>query len=132
MEKLVWQNWSQTVPSFVIPKNISYNELIIPTNDSIRHNYFLNLNVKNHMHVLFCGPTGTGKSINVANELNLNYYNPEYTFLTTAFSGQTNANQVQRLIDSKVCTRRRKGFFWPEEGKNEIVIFIDDLNMPQK
>ena len=132
MEKLVWQNWSQTVPAFVIPKNVSYNELIIPTNDSIRHNYFLNLNVKNHMHVLFCGPTGTGKSINVANELNTNYYNPEYTFLTTAFSGQTVANQVQRLIDSKVCTRRRKGYFWPEEGKNEIVIFIDDLNMPQK
>ena len=66
-EKLIWQNWSQTVPAFVIPKNISYNDLIIPTNDSIRHNYFLNLNVKNHMHVLFCGPTGTGKSINVAN-----------------------------------------------------------------
>ena len=24
-EKLVWQNWSQTVPSFQIPKNIAYN-----------------------------------------------------------------------------------------------------------
>jgi len=61
-----------------------------------------------------------------------NYYNPTYTFLNTAFSGQTSVNQVQKLIESKVCTRRRKGFFWPEEGKNEIVIFIDDLNMPQK
>ena len=70
------------------------------------------------MHVLFCGPTGTGKSINVANELNVNDYNQEYTFLTTAFSGQTVVNQIQRLIDSKVCTRRRKGYFWPEEGKN--------------
>jgi dynein heavy chain, axonemal len=117
-EKMIWQNWSQTVPPFVIPKNISYNDLIIPTNDSIRHNYFLNLNITNHMHVLFCGPTGTGKSINVANELNVNYYNQTYTFLTTAFSGQTVANQVQRLVDSKVCTRRRKGYFWPEEGKN--------------
>lgn len=117
-EKLVWQNWSQTVPAFITPKKISYNDLIIPTNDSIRHNYFLNLNIQNHMHSLFCGPTGTGKSINIANELNVNYYNATYTFLATAFSGQTNANQVQRLIDSKVCTRRRKGMFWPEEGKN--------------
>jgi len=25
MEKLVWQNWSQTVAAFVIPKNITYN-----------------------------------------------------------------------------------------------------------
>lgn len=113
VEKLVWQNWSQTVSAFVVPKKISFNDLIIPTNDSIRHNYFLHLNIENHMHVLYCGPTGTGKSINVANELNTHYYNSHYTFLATAFSGQTNANQVQRLIDSKVCTRRRKGQFWP-------------------
>lgn len=115
----------------MIPK-VAYNELIIPTNDSIRHNYFLHLNIKNHLHVLFVGPTGTGKSMNVAKELQTNYYNSYYTFLTTAFSGQTNANQIQRLIDSKVCTRRRKGCFGPESGKQEIVIFIDDLNMPQK
>jgi dynein heavy chain len=131
-EKFIWQNWSQTAPPFQIPKKISYNDLLIPTNDTIRFNYFLHLNIQNHMHVLFCGPTGTGKSINVSNELINNYYNANYTFLATAFSGQTNANQVQRLIDSKVCTRRRKGQYWPEEGRNEIVIFIDDLNMPQK
>jgi dynein heavy chain len=56
----------------------------------------------------------------------------EYTNLCTSFSGQTKANQVQRLIESKVSTRRRKGYFGPEEGKRFIVIFIDDLNMPQK
>ena len=66
-EKLIWQNWSQTQPAFIIPKKIAYNDLIIPTNDSIRHNYFLHLNIKNHMHCLFVGPTGTGKSINVGN-----------------------------------------------------------------
>ena len=131
-EKFVWQNWSQTVPPFTIPKNVGFNDLMIPTNDSIRFNYFLNLNIKNKMHSLFCGPTGTGKSINVSKELAANYYDTHYTFLCTGFSGQTNANQVQRLIDSKVCTRRRKGQYWPEEGRNEIVIFIDDLNMPQK
>jgi len=66
-EKLVWQNWSQTQPPFIIPKEKAFNDLIIPTNDSIRHNYFLHQNVSNHMHALFCGPTGTGKSINVSN-----------------------------------------------------------------
>ena len=65
-DKMVWQNWSQTQPAFILPKKIAYNDLIIPTNDSIRNNFFLHLNVKNHMHVLFIGPTGTGKSVNVA------------------------------------------------------------------
>ena len=27
-EKFIWQNWSQTVPPFQIPKNISYNDVI--------------------------------------------------------------------------------------------------------
>ena len=39
---------------------------------------------------------------------------------------------MQRLIESKVCSRRRKGVYGPEEGKRHIVIFIDDLNMPAK
>ena len=131
-EKMMFVNWIQTVPAFLLPKNISYNDLLIPTIDSIRNNYFLHQNIKNKMHILFSGPTGTGKSVQILNELYQNYYNPTYTFLSTAFSGQTVANQVQRLIESKVCTRRRKGVFGPEEGKSEIVIFIDDLNMPQK
>ena len=66
-ERMIWLNWSQTQPPFVIPKKISYSDLIIPTNDSIRTNFFLHLNIKNHMHVMFVGPTGTGKSINVGN-----------------------------------------------------------------
>jgi dynein heavy chain len=131
-EKMMFVNWIQTVPAFLLPKNISYNDLLIPTIDSIRNNYFLHQNIKNKMHILFSGPTGTGKSVQILNELYTNYYNQTYTFLSTAFSGQTVANQVQRLIESKVCTRRRKGVFGPEEGKSEIVVFIDDLNMPQK
>ncbi len=38
------------------------------------------------------GPTGTGKTVNVLNELNLNYINEKYTNLCTSFSGQTSAN----------------------------------------
>ncbi len=88
--------------------------------------------MKNKIHLLLCGPTGTGKTANVINEINKNYFNTEYTNLCTSFSGQTKANQVQRLIEGKVSTRRRKGHYGPEEGKANIVIFVDDLNMPAK
>lgn len=36
------------------------------------------------------------------------------------------------MIDSKLSTRRRKGYYGPEEGKRHIVIFVDDVNMPTK
>ncbi len=62
-------------------------DLIIPTIDSIRNNYLLTLFVSMKSHVLLTGPTGTGKTVNVINEINVNYYNEVFTNLITAFSG---------------------------------------------
>ena len=87
---------------------------------------------------LLTGPTGTGKTVNVINELNTwffklrKYYNASFTNLITAFSGQTTVNQVQKAIESKMTTKKRKGRFGPEDRKDRIIIFIDDLNMPNK
>jgi dynein heavy chain len=64
---MAYVNWANTVPTFTLPKNIAYTDLLIPTIDSIRNNYFLHLNIKNKMHILFSGPTGTGKSVQILN-----------------------------------------------------------------
>lgn len=38
---------------------------MIPTDDSVRNQYFINLCITNKMHYLITGPTGTGKTVNV-------------------------------------------------------------------
>ena len=45
--KNLWINWMQTVPAFKIPKGIEFHELIVPTIDSTRNNFFLNLSITN-------------------------------------------------------------------------------------
>ena len=55
-------------------------------------NHLLHLNVQRKRHILFVGPTGTGKTANVVKELNDFYFNAECANLITAFSGQTTAN----------------------------------------
>jgi dynein heavy chain len=47
---------------FQIDQKLGYHELMIPTSDSTRNLYFLNLLMHNSKHVLTPGPTGTGKS----------------------------------------------------------------------
>ena len=68
-------SWTLTQPPFVIPKGCDYHDLLIPTSDSIRNNYFLHLCVRNKIHLLVCGPTGTGKTSNIVSEINKNYFN---------------------------------------------------------
>jgi dynein heavy chain len=93
-------------------------------------NKLLCMLVLNNKYPMFCGPTGTGKSITVANELKNSFDNQDWTYLIMAFSAQTSANQTQRIIDGKM-EKRRKGVYGPPLNKKGL-IFVDDLNMPQK
>lgn len=74
-EKMIWLNWIKTIPPYVVPKDITYSQLIVPTVDSIRMNMLLKILVLNEKHPMICGPTGTGKSISITNELKNNFEN---------------------------------------------------------
>lgn len=44
-------------------------QIIVPTTDGVRNTYLLDLLLRGGKHVLTCGPTGTGKTINIAQYL---------------------------------------------------------------
>ncbi len=123
-----WDLWLDTIPEFKLDPKLSFAEIVVPTTDSIRNTFLLQLLVREKKHVLMVGDTGTGKTINIAQFLQ--QLPQEYVPLTTAFSAQTTANQIQDFLDSKM-EKRRKGVFGPSAGK-EFVVYVDDLNMPKK
>eukprot|EP00002_Diphylleia_rotans_P005088 TRINITY_DN140_c1_g1_i4.p1 TRINITY_DN140_c1_g1~~TRINITY_DN140_c1_g1_i4.p1 ORF type:complete len:4263 (+),score=965.99 TRINITY_DN140_c1_g1_i4:204-12992(+) len=125
-----WHNWFATSPAFEIAPNTPFHEIIVPTVDTIRYSYILELMVKNNYPVLFTGATGTGKTIVVKKCLTTAIDQDKFLPIILQFSGQTSSNQTQHLIDSKL-DKRRKGIFGPPFGK-KCVIFVDDLNMPAK
>ncbi len=69
--KKEWIYWTATINDFVIDNKAQYSEIIVPTFDSIRMKFVKRTLLSNKKHVLSPGPTGTGKTVNISNLLNL-------------------------------------------------------------
>ena len=61
------------------------------------------------MQVLCIGPTGTGKTLTIANKL-LRHLPRQYTPEFIVFSAKTSSNQTQDLIDGKLDKRLAQHF----------------------
>jgi dynein heavy chain len=125
-----WQNWLNIGETFKIPEKAQFHEIIVPTLDTIRTNYIMDLLITNHHHVLLTGPTGTGKTVAAQSKLLSGLDRNVYLPLMFAFSARTSANQTQDIIDNKL-ERRRAGVLGPPPNKR-CVVFIDDLNLPAR
>uniref|UniRef100_A0A8C3EWU4 Dynein axonemal heavy chain 3 n=1 Tax=Corvus moneduloides TaxID=1196302 RepID=A0A8C3EWU4_CORMO len=126
-----WHMWTDciTKEEQVIAPGAKVSELIIPTMETARQMFFLKTYVEHSVPLLFVGPTGTGKTA-ITNNFLLKLPKEKYIPSFINFSARTSANQTQDIIMSKL-DRRRKGLFGPPAGK-EAIIFVDDLNMPEK
>ncbi|CAE8610871.1 unnamed protein product [Polarella glacialis] len=124
-----WTKWLNFAPKYQVPARSEYQNIVVPTVDSIRLTYTFSTLLNKDKHVIVAGNTGTGKSSYVS--LWLQKDAPESILpLFINFSAQTHVNQFQDLLDSKF-EKRRRGVYGPPAGKKNV-IFVDDLNMPKK
>ena len=108
---------------------MKYTELVIPTPDTIKINWLINMCVPSKKHFLVTGNTGTGKTLTILNTLNNQYETDKFTYIKLNFTAQTTAELTQSIIEGKMQKSYRK--FSPTKSRKGV-IFIDDLNMPQK
>jgi len=126
-DKMQWKHWLDTTKVEPPSEKTPFNSLVITTVDTVRYSFIFDTLTTAGKSCLFVGPTGTGKTVYVQSRLN-QMDRAKYMNVQTAFSAQTNANQIQDIIDMKL-KQRRKHVLGPPIGL-KCVIFVDDLNMP--
>lgn len=117
----------KNLPIYRIDMKAKYSDILVPTLDNVRLIKLMEMLLLSERPVLCVGPTGTGKTVCIADKLTSGMpqkFIPEFL----VFSAKTSANQTQDLIDSKL-DKRRRGIYGPPPGKS-LILFIDDLNMP--
>jgi len=122
-------NWTQVQQKFEFNKNLNFEELIVPTLDSTKYIEISTTLLKSHNHVLKCGGTGTGKSLNCDKLVSM-FPTSRYAVFNLTFSARTGVMTIHNSLGSKM-KRRKMGVLGPDGNKKGICL-IDDLNMPKK
>ena len=120
MSKHSWKLWVDTITKEEtrIPKEASFETIIVPTLDTARYSYLLSTLLVDGRATLFVGPTGTGKTSYVQ-KLLLGLDAGLWQTIFINYSAQTHANQAQDIIDGKL-DKRKKGTFGPPPGKKML------------
>lgn len=123
-----FKHWSTKVPAFVYDKEASYFDLMVPTQDTTKHNYILETLLAVERPIFFTGNSGVGKSAIIANLLSQQKEKGTLQPIVINMSAQTTSLRTQQSIEDKLEKKKRTLFGAPPGKK--IAIFVDDINMP--
>lgn len=125
-----WKHWQEVVKTVKIFETINLAQTLIPTADSVKYTFLLDLHVRYNTPFLLFGPTGTGKTFYIQKYIT-NQLSPEkFSPILLKFTSKSSAKSTQKLILSKLYKQKNYSY-GPSEGKTAL-IFIDDMNMPEK
>ncbi|XP_045466215.1 dynein axonemal heavy chain 7-like isoform X2 [Harmonia axyridis] len=129
-QKGLWKHCPDLVRGERVDEATNLQQVLVPTVDTKKYMRLVDKLINYKQQFLLVGPTGTGKSFyiqdHLLNKLNTEKYEPGLITFTVKIT----ANQTQDLIISKV-NKKKRGIYGPPAGKTSV-IFIDDVNMPEK
>ncbi|ETO20100.1 hypothetical protein RFI_17115 [Reticulomyxa filosa] len=122
-----WTPWSKQVTEYVPPQPFEFSKVIVSTIDTVRNRYFLHHLTQSGNNILFVGESGTAKTNTIQNYL-LHIDREKYSAVNINFSSRTTSLNVQKTLMDNI---EKRGPVWSPLNGKKLLVFVDDLNMPQ-
>ena len=103
-------NWSVKVPQFAYDKEAQFFDLLVPTIDTVKYSYIVELMLDIEKPMILTGESGVGKSVLVKTMLQLLKEKKGVSTIFLNFSAQTKAKDVQLAIESKLINKGKTLF----------------------
>ena len=120
--------WEDKLPSVWKTPELPFNQILVPTVDTLRNSFILKTLSDAHIHALFVGLSGVGKTAFIENTIST--YDNQHASLTINLSSRTSSNKLQEMIENAFEIRTKNSYV-PIGGK-KLSVFIDDFNMPAR
>ena len=115
---------------FKYEKGMPFSSIYVPTIDSLRYSFILEVLLNARKNVYVTGESGTGKTAIIQNIIKSINKDEDWTFIRMNFSAQTSSKEIQSNLEKKLEQERGKKHLWGAGGK-KCLIYIDDINMPE-
>ena len=123
--------WTAILNNYVPPPDAYLvTQVFVPTVESVRLRYLLDLLVEKERPALLVGSAGTGKTKLMMEYLRgLRARDDRKVFATVNINYYTDAKALQKIFESHI--EKRAGRIYGPLGNKKLIYFIDDLNMSQ-
>ena len=124
---LQFEPWSERVTPFVADFSDLFGNLVVPTAETTRQHYLIDVHRSIDRSMLYIGTAGTGKTTVIKN-----YFTTldadKCIHATMNFNSYTDSKALQTVLQGNVDKRSGK-ILGPSAGRH-LIFFMDDLNMP--
>ena len=123
------KKWDDLVPEYKQPAEKKFAQILVPTVDTIRYSWIQKQFMMIKKPVMFCGESGTAKTVTV--QACFNEINKEdlYVILNINMSSRTSSLDFQSIIEENI-DKKTMSRYGPKSAGKKMIVFIDDLNMP--
>jgi dynein heavy chain len=129
-----WVEWHTKVPAYTpieiggAPGQTPFTQLFVPTSDTVRMTYLMNLLARKGHHVMLVG-SGSGKTSVIDQYLNSLDKDVD-GFLTNTINMSYFTDSKVLQADLELPIDKRSGRRFGPPASKRLIVFIDDLNLP--